>query len=53
MKKTYYKIPPDAFKNLDYKIEASPFGDKPCCCGFENCIELECFMESLAEGRIL
>lgn len=40
-------IPKDFFKDLDFKIEVSPFGDKVCCCGYVNCVDLDCLKFSL------
>lgn len=37
------KIPKNFFKKMKFKIEVSPFGKKPCCCGYINCVDIDCF----------
>jgi len=39
----YITIPKGYLDKLDFKIEVSPFGDKVCCCGHINCVELDCY----------
>lgn len=51
-KKRYIKIPKHFFKDLKFEIQISPFGKKLCCCGHENCIDLDCLMYSIQKGNL-
>lgn len=48
----YITIPKDFFKDLEWKIQMSPFGEKVCCCGEVNCIDLDCLMYSIENKSI-
>lgn len=50
--KRYITIPKDYFKDMNFKIQGSPFGDKLCCCGYKNCINLECLIHSIEHDKI-
>lgn len=52
MKKKYIKINKDFFKDLKFDIQVSPFGKKLCCCGYENCVDLDCFAYSIEHNFI-
>ena len=45
----YIEVPKDFFEDLDFEIQVSPFGDKICCCGKMNCIDIECLIEMIAK----
>lgn len=41
------KITKDFFKNIDFKVAVSPFGEKKCCCGHINCVDVDCLMHAI------
>ena len=38
----YVVVDKKIFKKMNYKVKVSPLGNKKCCCGYKNCIEVEC-----------
>ena len=52
MKKKYIKVKKGIFKKLKFKIEVSPFGKKKCCCGYLDCVDLDCLEYMLSKNRL-
>ncbi len=47
----FFYVPAKIFENMDFKIEASPFGKEKCCCGYINCVELECLINHIEQEK--
>lgn len=41
----YLSIQKEMFNNINFKFEISPFGEDLCCCGYQNCIDIDCLIE--------
>lgn len=38
----YIKVNPKVFEKMEFKINVPSTGEKPCCCGYVECIDAEC-----------